>query len=317
MIIGAGQLGSRHLQGALLSHLALQIYVVDPSAESLNVAKQRAYEVEWGNTQSAIELCQEIPKHLNVDVCIIATTANHRFNVFSDLVNVSTVSNIIFEKVLFQKEQEYIETEKLLLKHNINAWVNCPRRVFPTYIKIKELLKAESEINMTVNGSGWGMACNSVHFLDLFAFLSGNSDLSIDFSALEKNVDESKRGGFFEVLGKLQGQDRQSNTFELFCESGTNVEIDVTIKSKNYDINIHETDGHYIVKTNGISEEFPHKPLYQSQLTNFSIEDIIHNKHSHLTPYQDSMNIHRPFIKGIKHHIELALNKPLDACPIT
>ena len=36
MIIGAGQLGSRHLQGAIQSELALHVIVVDPFQNSLN-----------------------------------------------------------------------------------------------------------------------------------------------------------------------------------------------------------------------------------------------------------------------------------------
>ena len=44
-IIGAGQLGSRHLQG-LLSYKkeSLNIFIIDPSDDSLFIAKQRALE---------------------------------------------------------------------------------------------------------------------------------------------------------------------------------------------------------------------------------------------------------------------------------
>ena len=44
-IIGAGQLGSRHLQGLKLAKLPIKIQVVDSSAESLAVAKSRYEEV--------------------------------------------------------------------------------------------------------------------------------------------------------------------------------------------------------------------------------------------------------------------------------
>ena len=39
-IIGAGQLGSRHLQALKSSSNSLNIFIVDPSLESLNIAKE-------------------------------------------------------------------------------------------------------------------------------------------------------------------------------------------------------------------------------------------------------------------------------------
>lgn len=45
IIIGAGQLGSRHLQGVLKSTYALNVTVVDPSEESLNTARERAEKI--------------------------------------------------------------------------------------------------------------------------------------------------------------------------------------------------------------------------------------------------------------------------------
>ena len=43
-IIGAGQLGSRHLQGLAKLQLPCQVHVVDPSPKSLEVARQRFAE---------------------------------------------------------------------------------------------------------------------------------------------------------------------------------------------------------------------------------------------------------------------------------
>ena len=40
LIIGAGQLGSRHLQGLLKLTQEQVVYVLDPSNDSLSIAKQ-------------------------------------------------------------------------------------------------------------------------------------------------------------------------------------------------------------------------------------------------------------------------------------
>ena len=45
LLIGAGQLGSRHLQGLLKFQKKQFIYVLDRSEDSLTVAKKRAAEI--------------------------------------------------------------------------------------------------------------------------------------------------------------------------------------------------------------------------------------------------------------------------------
>ena len=53
-LIGAGQIGSRHLQGLAKSTLQYKIYVVDPDEKSLSVAKIRYQEVSPKNTSNTV-----------------------------------------------------------------------------------------------------------------------------------------------------------------------------------------------------------------------------------------------------------------------
>ena len=100
LIIGAGQLGSRHLQGALLSKNELNITVVDPSQESINVACERASEVKYGNPHSTVSYKIDIPNNEYIDICIIATAAHVRAIVTKQLLLTNEVKQIVFEKVL-------------------------------------------------------------------------------------------------------------------------------------------------------------------------------------------------------------------------
>lgn len=317
MIIGAGQLGSRHLQGALLSKYALNITIVDLSKESLEVAESRAAEVKYGNNDSKVNFSQTIENGFQVDICIIATTANVRFKVFEELVSKCTVDSVIFEKVLFQTEKEYADTQALLTSNNIEAWVNCPRRLFPAYQKIQKLLSNETEIDMSMVGNNWDMACNSIHFIDLFSFLTNSTDISIDFSQLDKHVVPSKRGGNYEVNGTIQGQNSKGQSFKLNCIESDKIELLVKLTSNNLKITVKETGGEYIIEKNGQKAVAEYTPLYQSQLTHKNLEEIIDTSRSSLTSFRDSSRLHLPFIAGIKKHIELDLGKPLSCCPIT
>ncbi len=317
LIVGAGQLGSRHLQGVLLSRLALKVTVVDPSSESLEVAKLRADEMKLGNQETSVQYLQDIEEPAEYDIGIIATTANVRFNVFQNLINKCSIGSIIFEKVLFQTETEYVEVEKQLVANNISAWVNCPRRVFPAYKSLKALLENEASFNLIVKGSNWGLACNGIHFIDLFSYLTGTSDYQCDNSQLSEKIIASKRSGYFEVNGTLQGQDDCGNSFELCCTDEQGIAINVSITTPNFEIVIKETDGELIIKHNGQERKEPYIPLYQSQLTYLNVEEIVEQGHCSLTSFSESKNIHLPFIRSIKQHLEKSLNKHLDACPIT
>ena len=99
-IIGAGQLGSRHLQG-LLSYKkeSLNIFIIDPSDDSLFIAKQRALELEHKHSLTFTDSFQELPKHL--DFVVIATNSKVRFVVMEILLQHASVSYLILEKVLF------------------------------------------------------------------------------------------------------------------------------------------------------------------------------------------------------------------------
>jgi predicted dehydrogenase len=317
LIIGAGQLGSRHLQGAVQSRLALNIVVVDPSVEALKIAESRANEITFGNVKTSVQFIVNVEQGKAIDICIIATTANVRYKVFQDLISKCTVKNIIFEKVLFQKEKEYLEVEELLVAKDIKAWVNCPRRIFSAYQQIHTLLADERELRMAVAGSNWGLACNGIHFIDLFAYLTGNCDYQLDCSKLNEQLIVSKRSGFYEVNGTLIGKVDNANSFELRSLDDEGITVEVHIVTPNFDIFVKETLGGIIIGHKGEERKESYNPLYQSQLTHLNIEEIINTGDSSLTNFADSKKIHLPFIRSLKQHIENSLNEKLVTCPIT
>ena len=129
-LVGAGQLGSRYLQGIVMSDLDITLFIVDPSTDSFRVCHERILEVNpTYNIENISNLnsVDELP--LRLDLAIVATTANVRWNVINDLFKFDReVTYAILEKVLFQREVEYTQCEALLSAKNVKAWVNCPRR---------------------------------------------------------------------------------------------------------------------------------------------------------------------------------------------
>ena len=80
------------------------------------------------------------------------------------------------------------------------AWVNTTRRASSWHQQIYEQLPRVQSWQVKGSGGAWGMACNSIHFIDLIAWWTGEELISVDASGLEKWF-PSQRSGFWEVTG--------------------------------------------------------------------------------------------------------------------
>lgn len=316
LIIGAGQLGSRHLQGAMASKLALKITVVDPSEESLNVAHERASQVVLGNESIEVTYQRELPSNQSFDVCIIATAAQVRASVTKLLLATNSVTHIIFEKVLFQTLSAYTEIGTLLEDTNTSGWVNCPRRVFPTYGILKQKLTSGIPIHMEVSGNAWGMACNSIHFLDLFAYLSESPKLKVINSKLDPQLIESKRVGFYEVTGEIEFR-AGPHTIKICSGKELTPSLELVLRQGNDTHVVNEVGGTWSHITPEKTVTYSHEALYQSQLTGPSIEMLLSDGLCELTPFKESSEIHYAYIEVILQHMSKVLHRDLDICPIT
>ena len=142
-LFGAGQLGSRHLQALAKIDMPVKIYVIDPSDNALQIAHERYLEIPKNEEILKIEFLSKHSEmdeiHTNIDLCIIATNADVRYQVFQEIISARMVSNIIFEKIVFQSVRDFEKASKLLIEKHISCWVNYPRRLFSIYEELKPL----------------------------------------------------------------------------------------------------------------------------------------------------------------------------------
>lgn len=125
-IIGAGNLGSRHLQALALTDIPLAVQVVDPSEKSLDVAKERWQEMPINPLVERVTFHKELDElNGNFDVVIVATSSKPRRAVVEKLLAKNKVRYMILEKVLFPRLSDYEDVGRLLERHNVKAWVNC------------------------------------------------------------------------------------------------------------------------------------------------------------------------------------------------
>ena len=320
VIIGAGQLGSRHLQGVAKSSIKIDIEVVEPFENSRKTAEERYCEIENRDNIESIKFLESINQlSKTLDLVIVATGADVRFKVIKELLESKKVKNLVLEKVLFQSIDEYYETERLLEQQNVKCWVNHPRRMFPSYKKLKDLLAGSQQISYNFQGGDWGLGCNALHFIDHLAYLADSTDVLIDTQYLDNKIYNSKRNGFVEFNGLLNGKIGK-HTFSLYSNSAYSPSI-FTIISNKLVANIDEGMGKIELKlrendwkTEIIEEKIVY---YQSELTNKIISDILVDENSLLPTYRESMELHIPFISSLLEHMNKIDNKEHKICPIT
>lgn len=320
LLVGAGQLGSRHLQAlAQFDAADMAISVVDPSPAALELARERLAQV---TTSSRLRAVRYLPALADVpadriDFAVIATGANCRLAVLRELLATRAVRALLLEKVLFQSVAELDEASALLAASAVPAWVNCPRRQFPGYRTLRDRLAGEGALRLQVAGHNWGLACNAIHFIDLWAFLSGRHDYRLDAEGLGASF-PSKRPGFLEIAGRLAGGDGETR-FELAVsvdEAPASVQVD--IDTEHFAIVVEEAAGRCRLtrKGDGAVEDIAFPVLFQSQLTHLVATAALAGGAVPLTPFAESAALHRPLLAALLGAFRRQ-DPALARCPIT
>lgn len=318
LLIGAGNIGSRHLQGLKKVPIPLNIEVVDPSADALKLAEERYYQIPSSikhqikfsnNTESISE---------KIDFAILATSSNVRREITEKLVNRSQVKYVLFEKLLFQKKEDYPAVEKLLKKKKIKAWVNCNMRATPFYADLKEKILSR-KVHCIVNGSKYGFITNAIHFIDYIAFLSDGYNFTLDTHLLDKKPILSKRKDFLEFNGTLNVYFSNGCVGVFTCYPNGDAPIVVEIISPEIRAMANESDRKTYTFTSPESgwEEKKESLSFQSEITNIITKSILQKGTCQLTPYSQSAKLHLVLLEGLRKHLNNYSSKKYNYYPFT
>lgn len=313
-IIGAGQLGSRHLQGLKRSSYPLDIWVVDASEESLKIAESRFRQVE-SEVDHRIHFEKTVDSlPYNIDICIVATGSKPRAKIIEDLLSHHKVTYLILEKFLFPVLEEYEMVSKLIKKHNVQVYVNCPRRMYQSYGYIKSILDSSLPIKMIVKGSDWGLCCNAIHFIDIFMKLCEAVSFDVDTTGLIPKIKESKRKGYIEMNGSLEIHTPGDNHLSLISYSPEKeCEFSIQITNGDHNIVLNESTGVLKDGEKLINVKTP----YQSELTGVLVETLINGGEAHLTEYETSKEYHLNILKALLEYYSQITGTEETLLPIT
>lgn len=254
-LIGAGNLGSRHLQS--LVELAAQqpsapdILVFEPSSEATSVALQRAGSTATSLNRPDIAKAIKTAAALDsvpdsVDLAIVATSSRPRRMLVEKLLERATPKALVLEKFLFPSPDDYAAVGALLSAKSIPTWVNCPRASWAGYQWLHDELQGRGgPIHLSVSGSRFGLLCNGIHFLELFRYLVGSPgvQLKFDASGMVYPVEESKRAGYVEMAGTLRATAPDGSTVTLHSLPGGNTPLTLSLISDRARYQIDEAKG--------------------------------------------------------------------------
>ncbi len=312
-ISGAGQLGSRYLQGLVKCRTPLRIYVHDVVAEALDRASQRwseAHGAESGHEVSFHATVEALPRQL--DIAIVATTADVRPALLGKIAGHAAVRFWVLEKVLAQSLPG-LDQIVASVGSESNAWVNTPRRMMPWHQEIKARLGLGRPMTLSVEGGEWGLACNAIHFLDLFAWWTGETLQTVTTDRLASHWFESKRRGNWEVAGTLEAMFSGGSCVVLGVGKGTEpIRLEVTHGRLTW--LIKEAEG-LAIRSDGLA--LPGRMEYQSEMTAPLVESLLENGACQLPTLEESLALHRVFIGGMLQHWRQAVDSEATAVPIT
>ena len=315
LIAGAGQLGSRYLQGLAKCTQTLNIYVYDISQESLERAKSRWNEVLTKNTQHRVHLLKDINLIPNTaDLAIISTNSLIRTELVKSLNNKCKIKYWILEKVLAQSDEQIIDLQSTL-KSAKGVWVNTPYRAMEWYNKIKKQMNLGGHFVAEVRGGKtFGLACNAIHYLDLLCWFSGESLVSSRIEGLENTWFKSKRLGFWDLFGTMSLKFSNGSFAQIHGETFEPSKTTISITTENTKWIIYESDGK-AVRNDGLI--LIGRDEYQSEIIAPIVDSILQTGACLLTPISESAAMHKVMISSLMDHWNAVMPERVNELPIT
>ena len=149
---------------------------------------------------------------------------------------------------------------------------------------------------MTVYGNEWGMACNIIHYIDLFSWIDMNKIPKVVLNRLNKKIYKSKRKGFIEFYGNLVFESN-NKTLSVTCKKSIDKKLFVKFEYPKKTYILDEITQE--IETINKSSNKSFKRSFQNNLVSNTTKDIflsmINGKRVKLSNFDLSKVYHKLF----------------------
>ncbi|MBX7059482.1 MAG: hypothetical protein K1X75_15575 [Leptospirales bacterium] len=312
LIAGAGQLGSRYLQGLVTAPASIHCTVLDPSEEALRQAKIRWQEAGGDKTAHKIVYttqAKNAPKI--VDLAVVATTANVRANTVVQIANRTTVRYWVLEKVLAQRPSD-LDILHQATNGGQRTWVNTPMLSWTLYKNLRFEIPQDRTLHWRYEDVR-GLACNAIHYLDLASRWHEASLESMSTDELIGQWSPSTRTGFYDVYGSLHFNFSNGSSL-LVSSKEHDRQFRCSLSYENLVWKIHESDGIAECSDGRIVRG---RCELQSELTTPLIMSLLERDACLLPTLDQSIKQHVAYLSALLVHYRATMDASADFVPIT
>jgi predicted dehydrogenase len=252
LLVGCGNIGSRILQAlarmrpeAIGGQARLAVVDIAPGTSDLvrrRLEESGAVDGSLATAGVSVTVHDRIPTMVRCDLGIVATTSVGRAAAIEAVLAAAAPRRLLLEKFLFQEAADYARAGALMAQSGTQAFVNTPRNHWPDYQALKRQLPTAGPINMRVTGANLALASNSIHFVELYAFLTGAPVSEFDGRGLLSGI-KNKREGFLELSGTLTARGRDGGTLTLTSHSQAPRPQVIDLATEGGDFRVDETGG--------------------------------------------------------------------------
>ena len=238
LLIGCGQLGSRHLQALAGLDNIKDVHIVDINPDSLDLGRLRLKETPDLNPNIKFQWFSQINQESRAqenDLCIVATQAKGRCELIKRIADQLGYRNFIVEKIVSQSIGEYLDLMDFSGKKDLRIWVNCKTRAYAIHKYIKSLLNPSEAILLTDAGGNHGLANNGIHSADLFVFFDGAQEIKEGGIRIDPLLHPSKRGeDLYDLSGTLCGYSQKGSRYILSFDKNHNQPNQISIVTSQW-----------------------------------------------------------------------------------
>lgn len=317
LLVGCGNIGSRHLQALTKLPWSSDIDIVDPNKNAQNLAKKRLEEINYKKSDHTFSWHESIKGLMKSDLAIIATHSTGRVDMINQLLK-QEHSRFLVEKIVCQSSEEYDVLLKNMESFNAKGWINTARRYFSPYLQIKQIFKNSEPIHLTINGGNMGLGSNAIHFFDLFCWICDDYALTLKGDFLYDKIFPNKRGeNLMEFAGTIIGSTQKGSFISISFLPIDNLPLIIRISGKSGNYLIDETNQRMFDLLDQ-NETYSHFQIEHTSSTTSKIaQDIISKDDCFLPTLKESSFVHKELFRIFNQHIKKLTNEKITLCPIT
>ncbi len=318
LVVGCGNIGSRHLQSLTLLPYKMNIDIVDPNTKSIFLAKKKLNEINPLHNNIELSWHNSLRDITDpYDLVIVATSAMGRVSLIQNLLKLGN-NRFLIEKMVCQSVDEYDLLLSIMKTFQAKGWVNTNRRYFDTYREIQKILQNNQKINLFVIGANPRLGTSAIHYIDLFCWLINDYEVELSGKLLINKLFPNKRGDMLnEFAGTIMATGKNKSTLFITFIPDSDLPTTVNIFGEKDFFILDESNEKIISQNISFQNKYDFKFRHTSELTKFIVEDIVNNDFCKLPTLDDSYHIHCELFRIFNNHIKKLTNRDIQLCPIT